>query len=818
MEINRFLLENYKINKLTKITENELLGVKSTIYSTDIENLTVEKKYFNNQIRFNIVEKFRAIDCFPPRDKKTHKELLTDYENKDDAIKFCRSYYSSLKTTSTHEYLKSKKITESFKCNESYIVLPVRNIDFDIISLQYINSTEKKFKTNTTPFISKGFYTSEKSLQEKYKYIYICEGFADNLTIKKHIKEKNSLVVSALSLQNMESTYQEMRLVYPNAYIILVLDTNDSSSNYIKILSEDRKKLGVVEIISDNRQVKDINDLYVLDNPVGIKQSKTCFAILNDYKNIFFELNILGADVVGNLYFNSTENNTLIKFNPKFGKRDCKQIAVDAYWIKNFSKKNTNKEGDVSYCIDWNKAIEWLEVETRKKPIFDASNIVSSGVSYNHDDEAFVCNPGEGTDDVIGKKEQDKIYIKGVKYPKPFDFKPLYIDDKTLDVFNSTAFSHEHTGTMLFAWLAHATVCGGLPWRMIGYLTGGSDSGKSTVLNKLANVALKEFAFKVVGDTSYAGLKRGIGSRGIPTLVEEFEFSGKFVEQQKEKFLQLVRNSCSMEGGFKTYQVGEHGVVESFECRSAFLIASIKISMSEPALLNRTIFFTPEGHKANPRQYKELLIKIKKAGLQNKFKGYYARLFKHSEELIEFYNEYLLLYKQYNGKSVGHFSKNMAMTNAILKTLTYNFTNKYTLSPESMLAHSSQGIEEDGTIFSEDTEARVVLNKLRQTIVSYQGAINKEEDSLENFINQLQNAPHFDKGIAKKIYDRTGIYVNNKGRILLNFKHSALDKPCRGIVETRGLRKLIKNEFNPDTVILKIENTRVRTLDLTEIL
>ncbi len=818
MDIKRYLLDNYDVKELNKTISKEIDGVDITKYSTNEDNIFIVRKRFNNQLRFFIEKDFEEVDCYPVRESTTHKELLTQNELQQDALAFCKQYYPRLDYTFDHEYLKAKKISGRFKANDDYIVIPVKNIDGEIVSLQYINSTEKKFKANTSPFKSGGFYTSEECLKSKYKYIYICEGFADNLTIKKHLIEKKSLVVSALSSGNIKETYKIIRERFTDANIVLVLDTNDTSENYTDILSKDSKKLGVIEIITENRQVKDINDLYILDTPVGYGVSKKCIAIINDYKNIFFELNILGADVAGNLYFNSTENNTLIKFNPRFTKRDCKQIAVDNFWLKNFPRKNTNKDGDISYSIDWNKAIEWLEVETRKKPMFDISNIVSSGISYNYKEKSFICNPGQGTDDVIGSKEKGKIYIKGIRYPNPHNYNPIYLEDDVIDLFSSIALSHPKSGVMFFAWLAQATICGGLPWRMIGYLTGGSNSGKSTMLNKFAKASLGEFSFNVVGDTSYAGLKRGIGLRGVPTLVEEFEFLGKFAEVQKEKFLQVVRNSCSMESGFKTYQVGEGGVVEAFECRSSFLIASIKISMSEPAILNRTVFFTPEGHKTSSKQYKELLDKLRKINLDKKFKGYYSRLFMNGDKLLEFYESNLSSYKAYNGKSIGHFSKNMAMTNAIIKTLTKDFGDKYTLSKQDMLAHSSQGIEEDGSIVSEDTEARVLLDKLKESIISFQGPLDREEDSLDNFIQRIKLELTWSSSLSKTIYDRCGVYVNSNQRVLLNFKHSTLNKLCRGIIDVRGLRKLLKNEFNLETTFIRMESKKIRAFDITDIL
>lgn len=823
MEIKEYL-KGLDITIGAKVREykDKDTGLLEVTYSTSDNNFEILKCVLKKETRNHLVYKVTRQTQYssPDRTSSTPEPLLSPEEKRDDAVKFCRNRYPALSTTEKHPYLESKKIKGKFKVSGDYLSIPIYNIDEELISIQYITTEFKRFKKHTKPLDEVGFYTSTPNFKDRqYDYIYICEGFADNYTIKLHTNPRKSLVVSALSSSNIALIYQRLRLLYQNSKIILVLDSNQTELDYTEQLHKD-KDLGIVSVKSAKKNISDINDLYVADNPKvekpkGVyKRSNICKYLLNDFKNIFFEVFFLGQDAGGNYYLSSSENNTLIKLPSTFSKRHLKQVALDSFWLKKFPLIKTNKEGYKSMSIDWNKATEWIEIESRATTFYDPSKIISSGVSYNELDKNIVCNQGDGKENVVGTKQKGKIYIKGIKYPSPNEEEPINFTPEVIKLYNYIQFNHPKTGMILLAFTALSTIASGLPWRPIAYLMGDSDSGKSTVLSLFYRQAIGDFLHMSMGDATAAAIRRSLNSRGIPCMIDEYEFK-PHMKGHQEAVNQILRNSCSSESGVATHICGEKGSVDSFEIRSSFLLASIKQSMTETALLNRTIFLTPNAEEAQKGQFTRLQQMASKIDLRKEFKGYYATLFHNAEQLKKFYYEYLEEYKKIGGVSVGHFSKNMAMINATIRTLTKGFNDKNILTKEELLYHSSDGLNEDGVFEKEDSESLEFIKKLKETMISYNGA-SFETLSVNNMVNRILADSYYTQGLTDSLYDQSGIYINKREEICLNYKHSSLRKICYPIVEFKGIRKLLKNSFKLPQTRIRFSDGDVRGYDISK--
>lgn len=797
-------VKNYK--KLSNFTDEN--GVENITFSTDIDNLTLNKVKYNKHIRTHVYIDNVFKESFPEKSDTLHEYLLNDKERKIKAQDFCESFYSKIKEAGNHPYLKAKRIKDKVKCYNKDLVIPIykfmtgdHSVLTYLVSLQYISESDKTFKQHTTPLKDIAFFTSEKTLKKKYKYIYICEGYADNITIRDTIGDSKCLVVSALCEKNILKIYDEFRRRYNFVKIILVLDSeNAHSTNYDYLVYKDRD-LGIVKIDGHGKYVKDVNDLHILDNPHSDKicVSKRVKDLLMDYKNIFFELNCLGTDENDNYYFTTTENKKIIKLKNDFGKRNLKRLATNAFFKRRFPRMD---DDNTISGINWDGAIEFLEVMSRKKGRFNKEDVISTGISANKKENKLICNV-DGQN-IIGPRDPSKFYVEGNVYPNPNNYKEKTVSDKMLKIFNTIAYSNPESGKIHLAHLVFSTIGSACPFRPVIYFTGEYDSGKSYILQDINSPTISSFAQTIQGTATSAGIKNLSSETNCPIHVDEAEFGSKNNESRFFEICDIIRNSCSTSGGFKHIQANRTGGYESFELKSTFTLASIKVVIEDPALLSRTIFLTPTANLADSEQFKRLEQALK-YDFVSEFKCLYTRIFNNYDKFLILYREYYLKYKKIKGKPTGHFAKNMAVINATLRIITKDFGFENVISEDNLLEHSHMGLnQESGGINQIDNFGQIFINIVKDQIVRV-NHLSNESLNVEQIVKSLIKFYNNYAELETPLYIKTGVFIigdevfiKSKSTIVANLckrnnlgaNYPSILKKSFGLVPERRAKKI----------------------------
>ncbi len=844
MDFKEQLNEKFEITKWTKVSETKLEGTVETKYSTNIEKYELTKIEREGLRRTHVIDKtnFKEVFSFGDYSEDIHEVFLTKEEKNTQAVQFCKEFYPTLKHIRKHPYLKNKRLNSKVAVYKDSIVAPIRNFivptylinethfikkkyQTDLISLQYITTEDKRFKKNTIPLAHFGFMSTEVNLKNHYDYIYICEGWADMETIRMSVG-KDILVVSALSKGHIKQTYNEFRPRYKDTKIILVLDSDDNESRY-NYLTESDEKLGTVLISEPQNHIKDINDLHVLSNPLEDKPpviSKKVEYYLTQYDDIFFDIYYFGMDENNMHYLSSTENNTLVIWPSTFGRRHLKMIAPSRYWKKKYPIRKDPDDEELVTGTNYEQAIEDIEVKSRALPTYDPSRIISTGVSYNKKTKKFVCNTGENSV-VIGEKAKDKYYIKGIKYPNPKDQKPRSLEPKVIEYFNAIATDKKGSGMIILAHIAMGTIGGGLSWRNVLFLNGIKNSGKTYIMQNIIKVATQTFGRFAFGNSTEAAIRKLSGSNGCPIFLDEYEYGKMGSKDKAEKIGDLIRNSCATEEGYKQYLCNKTGGIDQFETRSTFTLAAIKVAIEDTALLERMIFVTPNAYNTNSNQYKKLTELGNQIDLAESLLGYYSKLFNESEFLIAKYQELYLKYKIWKGKPTGHFGKTMAILNAVIITLTDDKSDKYKIKENLLLAHSSEGINEDGTMAEINTDGRKFLQRLMESPIKYKTATDWEQHSTEylikSILHQTNSVYHDNTDVSKALYENVGIYIKDS-RVYLLVNHTRAKDIS--VKEELGANysKLLKTEFGITAEILNIKvgviKKTMRTLNITRLI
>lgn len=174
-----------------------------------------------------------------PEDEVRVKNISEYTENTFIVGKDARPEFESYPETQAqlHPYLKSKKIDPGF--GERYfhdkVVIPVYNPQGDLISLQYIDPKNKKFKPKHP--LGNGYHFPIGKL--KGERVCACEGVATGWSINK--MTKGCRVYCALSRQNLQALCEYLLLKYPNKTIVLCLDNDDNKAGTFKPTIKDER-------------------------------------------------------------------------------------------------------------------------------------------------------------------------------------------------------------------------------------------------------------------------------------------------------------------------------------------------------------------------------------------------------------------------------------------------------------------------------------------------------------------------------------------------------------------------------------------------
>ena len=187
-------------------------------------------------------------------------------------------------------------------------------------------------------------------------------------------------------------------------------------------------------------------------------------------------------------------------------------------------------------------------------------------------------------------------------------------------------------GSLLAGWLVTASVCGAMPWRPHGWLTGEKGSGKSWTLDNIVLPLLGPLALAAQSKTTEAGLRGKLGTDARPVIFDEAETQNVRDRDRIQQVLDLARQA-SAESGPDIIKGSADGGARVFRIRSCFLFSSINLGMTQAADESRTIVydFSPSG-SASEREASFKRLQAHHAACMTP--GFGARLFSRTLSLL----------------------------------------------------------------------------------------------------------------------------------------------------------------------------------------
>ena len=556
-------------------------------------------------------------------EEKKGREKELEKEFKTAAAKCEAEWNKAGKVNPKHPYLIKKGMTDIsvgvMRQHGKRLITTIRHIGkgTPFMSLQYIDEKgEKRFGTGTRVHGGRKVI-GMRQFTAKNPVFYLTEGFATGWTIHKCT---NSAVVICYSLGNLLPVAKVLRKRHPKATLIIAAD-NDKWKNAgenpgvvgaRKVADECEGQLAIPHFNEewDDGKPTDYNDLYLLEGEKAVRywldSTRAAEAVIyqGDPKppapvDVTIDLKLknqtwvdtapflcLGFDR-GHYYYLPRGTGQVTVLSMGQHRADYfRGIGDGSWWLREFPGRGAGG-------IDWGLAADALYRAQEKAGVYRSDRLRGRGCWRQDPGRPEIIvhlgdrllPPGKGAkfcDPETYQNEKGMIYenLGRIEGPSIDRVLSLAGAQKVMDAFRGLLWHEEASGVLLAGWTLLAPLCGALEWRPHVWITGGSGSGKTTVMRNLV-LPLLGGAHKYggmnrfyEGGSTEAGMRQQIEQDALPVLFDEAENVDAKSDMRLQNVLALARSASSTEGAH-TAKGSQHGRAVTYEIRSMFCLASI---------------------------------------------------------------------------------------------------------------------------------------------------------------------------------------------------------------------------------------------------
>ena len=279
-------------------------------------------------------------------------------------------------------------------------------------------------------------------------------------------------------------------------------------------------------------------------------------------------------------FFYKKRTSQIIEFKPSsYDSKHLISLAPLVYWQANYPEKRADS-------ANWVQATDDLCRIQEQIGIFDNTKIRGRGAWF--DAGRTVLHLGNilftdgklvDIDDFSSEYLYERAPSLAVKVQSSL---PASDSRKLIDLCRMARWEHPYYGDILAGWMFSALICGAMPFRSHLYLVGAAGTGKSWMLDNIVKRVMGNIALSVSSKSTEAGIREQLGGDIRPIIFDEAEAENQTDKVRMQAVFDLARNGSSE----KADAIVKFGA--KYLCRSAFLFASINLSMSKTADLSRT--------------------------------------------------------------------------------------------------------------------------------------------------------------------------------------------------------------------------------------
>lgn len=180
---------------------------------------------------------------------------------------------------------------------------------------------------------------------------------------------------------------------------------------------------------------------------------------------------------------------------------------------------------------------------------------------------------------------------------------------RLVDIAERLTWQEPLSAALLVGWCIVSPVSGALKWRPHIWITGPSQSGKTTAINDIVGRIVGPAAERFDGKATEAAIRQLMGYDARPVIFDEAESEDQAGMQRMQSVLDLARVSSS---GGRIPKGGANHIAKTFIIRSCFCFASINTSLRHYADESRVsrLVLIPNPDEDKEAHYVQLMQDI----------------------------------------------------------------------------------------------------------------------------------------------------------------------------------------------------------------
>jgi len=428
-------------------------------------------------------------------------------------------------------------------------------------------------------------------------FIYVAEGFATAATIRE---ATGRTVVAAFNAGNLEEVSREIKRRHPNKAVMIAGDDDrwtEGNPGRTKAEAAARSALGATVFPVFRSPVEgqtDWNDLLVSEGMDSVRRqlSGACEPEPTGYIP-------LGFDEGTHFFFDLGTRNILKVIT--FSETELLRLMKLEYWETAYPS--------VKGGVRWTQAKSDLIESSKSTGPFDVFRIRGTGVW--RDRNRTILNMGEsmvadGEHASMASLRTQNVYVETKNRLPPVHQKPLTAAETGAlrSACEGLNWKDPRSGWFLAGWIAISRIAGALPVRPHVWLTGGSGTGKSTVMDRLISPALGSQSGRLYlqGGTTEAGVRQSIKADSLPIIFDEFETTNEATKERTLALIELLRQSWSATQGH-VVKGSAGGQAAHYAMSFAGLVSSIRIVLDNDADRSRFTVLELAPHGSDQEQW-----------------------------------------------------------------------------------------------------------------------------------------------------------------------------------------------------------------------
>lgn len=510
-------------------------------------------------------------------EKERAKEIADEHLHRKIAARLTK-FYPRQPLATNHRYADRKGISlhsVRHRKKGDELLIPLYGTDGQVWSIQRINNNKPPLNNKYlfSDGRKKGSYFPMCSSKEDLSIFLLCEGFATGASIR----EATGLpVIVAFDSGNLKPVLAALKAKYPKSKFVICADNDAYTKNVkkepwnvgLEKAHQAAAALGGAYVIAPeivNDKNTDFNDLHAALGLAEVKRqimeaiervpASTPDAAVKDESHSVPNQHLDGGSFEDRDYeteWHGAEqyrgdfdmNFKVLGYNKDhfyyfpFKGKQIVALSASAHtlpnllrldnlnnWMNKFGAGGeTSEKKVVMYAMN-----ALMELAQSRGVFTEETNVRGAGCWIDENRKVLHCGDVlyvDGNKTKFEELKSEYTYVAAGKVMRPAP-EPLSNSEAYAlrQICEAVTWENKLSGSLLAGWLVIAPLCGAIPFRPHLYINGESQSGKSTVIDKIIRGALGKISVNVDGGTTEAGVRQIMEVDARPMVYDEAEGS-----------------------------------------------------------------------------------------------------------------------------------------------------------------------------------------------------------------------------------------------------------------------------------------------------